>query len=77
MPWRQVDVVEQRLQFVIRAASGKELMASLCRESRLHDRPVIVGESGTCKRAVSRPCRSAVGGRSTARGEPRRRNRTV
>jgi transposase InsO family protein len=32
MPWRRVDVVEQRLQFVMRAASGKERMAHLCRE---------------------------------------------
>lgn len=32
MPWKRVDVAEQRLQFVIRAASGKEAMASLCRE---------------------------------------------
>jgi transposase InsO family protein len=32
MPWRRVDVAEERLQFVIRAASGKEEMAALCRE---------------------------------------------
>jgi len=32
MPWKRVDVEEQRLQFVIRAASGKEPMAGLCRE---------------------------------------------
>ena len=32
MPWRRMEVEEQRMQFVIRAASGKEDMAALCRE---------------------------------------------
>lgn len=32
MPWRRVDVQDQRLQFVMRAVSGKEGMAGLCRE---------------------------------------------
>jgi len=32
MPWRTTDVSEQRAQFVIRADSGKEVMAELCRE---------------------------------------------
>jgi len=32
MPWNEVDVDEQRMQFVIRAASGKEPLAGLCRE---------------------------------------------
>lgn len=32
MPWRRVDVDEQRMQFVIRATSGSEAMAALCRE---------------------------------------------
>jgi transposase InsO family protein len=32
MPWNEVDVDEQRIQFVIRASSGKERMAVLCRE---------------------------------------------
>jgi transposase InsO family protein len=31
MPWRRVDVQDQRLQFVMRAASGQEPMAGLCR----------------------------------------------
>lgn len=32
MPWRRMDVGEQRLQFAIRVTSGKERMAALCRE---------------------------------------------
>ncbi|MGA8072299.1 MAG: IS481 family transposase [Candidatus Acidiferrales bacterium] len=32
MPWARTDVGEQRVKFVIRAASGKERMAALCRE---------------------------------------------
>ena len=32
MPWRTTDVKEQRMQFVIRASSGKERLAVLCRE---------------------------------------------
>jgi transposase InsO family protein len=32
MPWARTDVSEQRIQFVSRAASGKERMAALCRE---------------------------------------------
>ena len=32
MPWARTDVSEQRIQFVVRAASGKERMAALCRE---------------------------------------------
>ena len=32
MPWKKVEVDEQRMQFVIRAVSGKEALARLCRE---------------------------------------------
>ncbi len=32
MPWNQVNVDEQRIQFVMRAVSRKESMTSLCRE---------------------------------------------
>jgi transposase InsO family protein len=32
MPWMERDVDEQRVQFAVRAASGKESMAGLCRE---------------------------------------------
>jgi transposase InsO family protein len=32
MPWARTDVGEQRVKFVVRAASGKECMATLCRE---------------------------------------------
>ena len=32
MPWRSTDVGEQRLRFVVRAASGQEAMTVLCRE---------------------------------------------
>ena len=32
MPWNRVDVQEQRMQFVIRAASGQERISALCRE---------------------------------------------
>lgn len=32
MPWRRVDVSEQRMRFVIRASSGKESITALCRE---------------------------------------------
>ena len=32
MPWERTDVGEQRVRFVVRAVSGKERMAALCRE---------------------------------------------
>lgn len=32
MPWRTMDVSEQRMQFVIRAMSGRERLSALCRE---------------------------------------------
>ncbi len=32
MSWSRTDVSEQRIRFVVRAASGKESMAALCRE---------------------------------------------
>lgn len=32
MPWARTDVSEQRVRFVVRAVSGKERMAALCRE---------------------------------------------
>ena len=32
MPWESADMGEQRVKFVVRAASGKERMATLCRE---------------------------------------------
>ena len=32
MPWKRMGVDEQRMQFVIRAVSGKESLAALCRE---------------------------------------------
>ena len=32
MPWARTDVREQRVKFVVRAASGKEGMSALCRE---------------------------------------------
>ena len=32
MPWKRVNVDEQRMRFVVGAVSGKESMASLCRE---------------------------------------------
>jgi len=32
MPWRVKDVMEQRLEFVIRAVQGREPMSGLCRE---------------------------------------------
>ncbi len=32
MPWRRVDVDEQRMRFVVRASQGQEAMAALCRE---------------------------------------------
>jgi transposase InsO family protein len=32
MPWNEVDVQEQRMQFVMRAARGTERLAPLCRE---------------------------------------------
>ena len=32
MPWRRMGVDEQRMQFVIRATSGTERLAALCRE---------------------------------------------
>ncbi len=32
MPWKDVQVSEQRLQFVLRASNGREEMAGLCRE---------------------------------------------
>jgi transposase InsO family protein len=32
MPWEKTDMGEQRVKFVVRAASGKERMSALCRE---------------------------------------------
>ena len=32
MPWNKISVDEQRMQFVVRAVSGKERMAALCQE---------------------------------------------
>jgi transposase InsO family protein len=32
MPWKRMDVDEQRMQFVIRAAHGQERISALCRE---------------------------------------------
>jgi len=32
MPWEKTDVSEQRVKFVVRAASGRERMTELCRE---------------------------------------------
>jgi transposase InsO family protein len=32
MPWERTDMGEQRVKFVVRAASGKESMTALCRE---------------------------------------------
>ena len=32
MPWKRVDVDDQRLRFVVRAVSGKESMVGLCQE---------------------------------------------
>lgn len=32
MPWARTDVADQRVRFVVRAASGKERMSALCRE---------------------------------------------
>jgi transposase-like protein len=32
MPWRSVDVSEQRVRFVVRAVDGREPLARLCRE---------------------------------------------
>lgn len=32
MPWARTDVGEQRVKFVVRAVTGKERMAALCRE---------------------------------------------
>ncbi len=32
MPWKRMDVDEQRMQLVIRAVSGQEKLAALCRE---------------------------------------------
>ncbi len=32
MPWKRMDVDEQRMQFVIRAVAGQERLAGLCRE---------------------------------------------
>jgi len=35
MPWESTDVNDQRVKFVVRAASGKERMSELCREFRI------------------------------------------
>src|SRR5258707_5810513 len=32
MPWMEKDVDQQRVKFVVRATSGQEQMAALCRE---------------------------------------------
>ena len=77
MPWRRVDVQEQRLQFVIRAASGQERMAGLCREFgvarstgyRWRRRYVEAGSFTAVQERSRRPQRSP---RRTAAGQEER-----
>ena len=52
MPWKRMDVDEQRMQFVIRASSGTERMTALCRELGFRGPRVISGDSATGRPAA-------------------------
>lgn len=52
MPWKRTNVEEQRLQFAVRAVSGKEPMAALCREFGI-SRPTGYLWRGRCQEAGS------------------------
>src|ERR1700734_3900202 len=79
MPWEQTDMGEQRVKFVVRAASGKERMAALCREFGISRttgyrwrRRFEQGKSFTA--AVERSARPR---RSPSQTEPRKEERVV
>lgn len=42
MPWKETCVMEQRIKFVVRAASGQESISGLCREFGLWVSPDFV-----------------------------------
>jgi hypothetical protein len=46
MPWRTESVMDQRVEFVIRAEEGEEGLAELCREYESAGRPGICGCTG-------------------------------
>src|SRR6202161_1742940 len=79
MPWARADVSEQRVKFVVRAASGKERMTALCREFGI-SRPTGYRwrrrfEQGKSFTAVVE--RSRRQRRSPSQTEPRKEERVV
>lgn len=77
MPWRRADVSEQRIKFVVRAASGKEPMATLCREFGI-SRPTgyrwrrRFTESGSARAFIERSRRPQHSPRQTATAKEER-----
>ena len=68
MPWKRMDVDEERMRFVIGAVSGQERLAGLSGSLGFRGRRAICGGSGIGKAAVWRIWRSTAGGRSAVRG---------
>jgi transposase InsO family protein len=79
MPWARTDVGEQRVKFVVRAASGKERMTALCREFGI-SRPTgyrwrrRFQQAGSLTAVVERSRRPA---RSPSQTEPKKEDRVV
>lgn len=79
MPWARTDVGEQRVKFVVRAASGKEQMTVLCREFGI-SRPTgyrwrrRFQQAGSVTAVVERSRRPA---RSPWQTEPEKEERVV
>ncbi len=79
MPWARTDMGEQRVKFVVRAASGKERMTTLCREFGV-SRPTgyrwrrRFEQAGSVTAIVERSRRPE---RSPAQTEPRKEERVV
>jgi transposase InsO family protein len=79
MPWKRVAVGEQRVKFVVRAASGKERMSTLCQEFGV-SRPTgyrwrrRFEQAGSVTGVVERSRRPE---HSPAQTEPRKEERVV
>jgi transposase InsO family protein len=79
MPWARTDVSEQRIRFVVRAASGKEPLAALCREFGI-SRPTgyrwrrRFQQAGSVTAVVERSRRPV---RSPSQTEPEKEKRVV
>ena len=73
MPWKTMDVREQRVRFVVAADRREKTMAALCQEFGI-SRPVGYEWLKRYRRRREwRGSRNAAGGRSKVRGERRRR----